>query len=115
MRVRFTVRSDDGDAGPFAVWDGSVNGWRSKNFSDEAAASRAAAELELQYDAHGPRNPDTVRRQDAPRQVQRVEWVPAGKLYAWVLTDREWYGLVCDDDDGRMTYVPGDQLRPETS
>jgi YD repeat-containing protein len=114
MRVRFTVRPDEDESGHLAVWDGAVNGWRSRGLADEAAATREAAALELQYDAHGHRDPASVRLlgEDQQQQVQRAEWVAAGRLRAWLRTDGKWYGVV-EDDDGRTTYIPGDQLRPE--
>jgi hypothetical protein len=40
-----------------------------------------AAELELQYDAHGYRTPETVRRVDPPVPVEA--WQRAGVLDAW--------------------------------
>ncbi|MGZ0153760.1 hypothetical protein ACXJJ3_42290 (plasmid) [Kribbella sp. WER1] len=117
MRVRFTVRPDDDQPGRFAVWDGGTNGWRARGLADEPAATRKAAELELQYDAHGQRNPATVRQfgnHQQKVQIKHVEWSPPVELYAWLRTDGEWYGLVCDAA-GRMTFVPGSELRPNES
>jgi len=53
MFGRFKVRPDT-EAGLYGVWDGGSNGWRGRGLL-EAAAHQLAADLELQYDAHGPR------------------------------------------------------------
>jgi hypothetical protein len=55
MLGRFTVRpSNDGD-GTYGVWDGAVNGWRASGLTDSATAEQIEVDLDLQFDAHGPR------------------------------------------------------------
>jgi hypothetical protein len=50
----------------------------------------------LQYDAHGPRDAATVRRLEAPQEVDVATWEPGGLLDAWVFNrrDGEWIGRV---------------------
>lgn len=115
MRVRFTVRADDDDAGKYGVWDGAVNGWRSRHLADEPEATREAAQLELQYDAHGARSPQTVRRFDNAKPAVQINrdgsWSPPGKLHAWLHTDGQWYGLVEETETRRQCFIPGKDLR----
>ena len=110
MLGRFTVRpSDDGSPG-FGVWDGAVNGWRATGLDTEWEAQRVASDLDLQYDAHGPRAADAVRRVDPAQPVQRARW-KTGTLDAWIRDNGEWIGRV-SDEDGHITWVPGSDLRP---
>ena len=93
MFGRFKVRPDT-EAGPYGVWDGASNGWRGRGLP-EAAAHQLAADLELQYDAHGPRDAATVRRLEAPQEVDTDTWEPGGLLDAWVFSRRDggWFNL----------------------
>jgi hypothetical protein len=111
MLGRFTVRPDDGAEGPYGVWDGAVNGWRARGLADEIEASEVAAELEIQYDAHGPRQPDAVRRLATPQRVRRAQWFE-GEIDAWIRDTGTgaWYGRY-RDSDGRVSLVLGNDLR----
>ncbi|MFF1823616.1 hypothetical protein ACFVWG_40310 [Kribbella sp. NPDC058245] len=110
MLGRFTVRpADDGSDG-FGVWDGAVNGWRASGLGTEVEAVRMASDLEVQYDTHGPRPADAVRRIDPVQPVQRAEWA-TGELDVWIRHNGEWLGRFCDES-GRVTWIPGSDLRP---
>ncbi|WP_344222326.1 hypothetical protein [Kribbella sancticallisti] len=106
MVGRFNVRPGTGEA-DWSIWDNAANGLRGSGLH-EAEAHRQAAELELQYDAHGYRPAETYQKVDPPKHVQA--WQPAGVLVAWVREGGEWLGQV-RDDDGRYHWVPGDELR----
>jgi hypothetical protein len=67
MLGRFTVRPSDDGSGGFRVWDGAVNGWRATGLDDEEKANELATDLDVQYDAHGPRAPG--RGQSAARYL----------------------------------------------
>jgi hypothetical protein len=109
MLGRFTVRPDDGD-GTFGVWDGGVNGWHASGL-DAGAAERAKVDLDLQFNAHGPRPADDVRRVEPAQLVERaVAWEPV-ELDTWLKDGDRWYGRV-SDRDGHVTLVPGTDLRP---
>ena len=112
MLGRFTVRPSDNGDGTYGVWDGAVNGWRATRF-DENVAHQMKTDLDLQYDARGPRDPTTVRRVEPARPVQRAEWRGDGQLDAWVRDAGEWLGRV-RDHDGRVSWVPAAQLRPQS-
>lgn len=110
MLGRFTVRpADDGSEG-FGVWDGAVNGWRASGLRTEAEAHQVASDLEVQYDTHGPRPAEAVRRIDPAQPVQRARWDP-GELDVWIRHNGEWLGRFCDEN-GRVTWIPGSDLRP---
>ncbi|ONI79061.1 hypothetical protein BWI15_00345 [Kribbella sp. ALI-6-A] len=109
MLGRFTVRPATGDDGPFAVWDNAVNGWRATGL-DEVAAEEMKADLDLQYDAHGPRPAGDVRRAEPARPVQYADWHP-GELDAWIRDGGQWLGRV-RDRDGRVSWIPASDLRP---
>lgn len=110
MFGRFKVRPDT-EAGQYGVWDGGSNGWRGRGLP-EAAAHQLAADLELQYDAHGPRDAATVRRLDAPQEVDRATWEAGGLLDAWVFSrrDGEWIGRV-RNPDGTISWLRSTELR----
>ena len=110
MLGRFTVRPSDDGSGRFGVWDGAVNGWRATGIDDETAAQELASELDVQYDAHGPRPADAVRRVDPAQPVQRAEW-SSGELDVWIRHNGEWLGRF-RDRDGRVKWIPGSELRP---
>jgi hypothetical protein len=74
MLGRFTVRPSDDGSNRFGVWDGAVNGWRAIGIDDEAEAHRIASDLDIQYDAHGPRPADAIRKVDPAQPVQRAQW-----------------------------------------
>jgi hypothetical protein len=61
MLGRFTVGPSDDGSGGFGVWDGAVNGWRATGLENEEEANELATDLDVQYDAHGPRAADKVR------------------------------------------------------
>jgi hypothetical protein len=111
MARRFTVRPDDDADGQLAVWDGAVHGFRARHLPDEPTAIRTAIDLEIQYDAHGPRPADAVRKLDPPQRVQvrRAEWDDA-ELDTWVRDAGIWYGRV-EDEDGNVRLVPRQDLR----
>lgn len=62
---RFNVRPGDGDS-DWSIWDNAANGQRGSGLSERQARYQAA-ELELQYDAHGYRAP----RNRAPHRPTR--------------------------------------------
>jgi len=111
MLSRFKVRKVAGDgAASYGVWDSAANGWRGQDLT-EGQAHELAGDLELQYDAHGPRPPETVRRVQPPRPIDRAQWQPGGVLEAWVRQRGEWLGRV-RDSDGRISWVRAVDLRP---
>jgi hypothetical protein len=110
MLGRFTVRpSDDGSSG-FGVWDGAVNGWRATGLDDEEKANELATELDVQYDAHGPRAAEKVRHVEPAQAVQRAAWA-TGELDVWINDNGQWLGRF-RDKSGHITWVPGSDLRP---
>jgi hypothetical protein len=108
MLGRFTVRPSDN--GSYGVWDGAVNGWRANGLT-EREAHQAKTDLDLQYDARGPRDPTTVRRVSPAQPVQRAEWRADGELDAWIRDAGQWLGRV-RDQDGHVGWIPAAQLRP---
>jgi hypothetical protein len=111
MLGRFTVRpSNDGD-GTYGVWDGAVNGWRASGLTDADTAEQMKADLDLQYNAHGPRPAVDVRRADPAKPVRiATDWKP-GELDAWIRENGQWLGRV-RDLEGHITWVPAADLRP---
>jgi hypothetical protein len=57
MVGRFNVRPGDGD-GDWLVWNNAMNGHRGRGMS-QPEANGLAADLELQYNVHGPRDQAT--------------------------------------------------------
>ena len=110
MLGRFTVRPSDDGANTFGVWDSAVNGWRATGISDEPRARELASDLEIQYDAHGPRPADAIRHVQPSQEVQRAAW-STGELDVWIRDNGEWLGRV-RDKNGHVTWVPGADLRP---
>lgn len=112
MLGRFTVRPDDAAEGCYGIWDGAVNGWRARGLQDELAAVEKAVELEIQYDAHGPRPADAVRLLATPRAVRRATWSD-GQIEAWVRDTGTgaWYAKF-RDTSGRVSLVLGHDVRP---
>ena len=106
MVGRFNVRSGAGDH-DWSIWDNASNGQRGSGLA-EGDAHAEAADLELQYDAHGYRPADTVRRVDPPVAVDA--WRPAGVLDAWVRENGEWIGRV-RDRDGKFVWIRDTELR----
>lgn len=76
----------------------------------EAKARELASDLDVQYDAHGPRAADAIRHVDPAQKVQRATW-STGELDVWIRDNGEWLGRVRDKDGG-ITWVPGTDLRP---
>ncbi|TDD26931.1 hypothetical protein E1218_11940 [Kribbella turkmenica] len=110
MLGRFTVRPLDDGSNRFGVWDGAVNGWRATDIDDETEAHRIASDLDVQYDAHGPRPADAIRKVNPTQAVQRAQW-HNGELDVWIRDNGEWLGRV-RDKNGRVTWIPGSDLRP---
>lgn len=113
MVGRFKVRKDGDGRTAHGVWDGAANGWRARDLTEQQA-HQVAADLELQYDAHGPRPPETVRRVQPPRPVARAVWQSGGVIEAWVRQRGVWYGRV-RGADGHISWIPAAELRPDTS
>jgi hypothetical protein len=107
MVGRFNVRSGDGDH-DWMVWDNALNGQRGSGLAEQDAHDQAA-ELELQYDAHGYRSADTVQRIDPPVPVERARQL-AGVLDAWVHENGERIGRI-RRDNGRIEWIRGAELR----
>jgi hypothetical protein len=111
MLGRFTVRpSNDGD-GTYGVWDGAVNGWRASGLADSVTAERMKADLDLQFDAHGPRPAKGVRLVNPAKPVEHPSGWLSGVLDAWIFEDGQWFGRV-RGADGHMAWIPGNVLRP---
>jgi hypothetical protein len=107
MFGRFNVRPY-GDS--YGVWDGAANGWRSGQLS-ESQARDLVSELDLQYDEHGPRPADTVRRIEPAQHVDCATWTPGGALEAWVRDRGQWWGRV-RAPDGQVAWILAADLRP---
>jgi hypothetical protein len=108
MVGRFNVRPGYGPH-HWLVWDNAMNGRRGEE-PTEARAQALAADLELQYDAHGPRNPASVRRLE--KAVAVDAWQPRiGELDAWVSEGGEWIGRV-KLPDGQIKWISHRELRP---
>ncbi|HZX06006.1 hypothetical protein [Kribbella sp.] len=110
MFGRFTVRPSDDGSNRFGVWDGAVNGWRATGIDGEARARELAFDLDMQYDAHGPRAADDVRRIEPGQPVERATW-STGDLEGWIRDNGEWIGKF-RGKDGELAWVPGKNLRP---
>lgn len=110
MLERFTVRLSDDGSGTFGVWDNAVNSWRVTNL-DLAAAEQTKADLDLQFDAHGPRPPDNIRTVDPPQPVDCLVAWERGELDAWIRDGGQWFGRV-RDRNGHVTWIPQSDLRP---
>jgi hypothetical protein len=87
MFGRFKVRPDT-EAGQYGVWDGASGG------------------------SHGPRDAATVRRLEAPQEVDIAAGEPGGLLDAWVFNrrDGEWTGRV-RSPDGTITWLRSTEVR----
>ncbi|WBQ03864.1 hypothetical protein [Kribbella sp. CA-293567] len=110
MLGRFTVRLSDDGSGTFGVWDGAVNGWRVTNL-DRAGAEQMKTDLDLQFNAHGPRPADDIRTVDPAQPVEHlIVWEP-GELDAWVRDGGQWHGRV-RNRDGAVAWIPQTDLRP---
>src|SRR6266545_8004611 len=109
MVGRFNVRPGDNGDGDWMVWDNAMNGHRGRCAS-EAEANALAADLELQYTVHGPRDQADVRRIDPPVPVDG--WQPrVGELDAWVNEGGRWLGRVWYPD-GRVSFIDQSDIRP---
>jgi hypothetical protein len=109
FKARRTSDNLDGPNG-WGVWDGAANGWRGSDLTEHDAHA-TADDLDLQYDAHGPRPADTVRRVDPAQPVDRADWQPAGVLEVWIRERGHWYGRV-RGPDGQTTWIPATDLHP---
>lgn len=103
------VRPDEETPGQFGVWDGAVHGWRARHLPDQLTAAETAVELEIQYDAHGPRPADAIRSYDEPKRVRRAQWYE-GELDTWIREGGVWYGRV-READGQVRLVSEKDLR----
>jgi len=110
MLGRFTVRPDETAPGRFAVWDSAVSGLRATDLAQDQAYEMAT-ELDIQYDAHGPRSTNAIRKVDPQQQVDRVERQPAGVLDVWIRDAGEWLGRV-RTPDGHVSWIQADHLLP---
>jgi hypothetical protein len=115
MPRRFLARlCDDGSVG---VWDCAINAWRSAG-QNQAQAEQHAADLELQFDAWGPRPAQAVRRVQPPVAVDNASWQPAGLLDHWIRVCADdsfvprfaWYGRV-RTESGAHLWLPAEDLR----
>ena len=105
MVGRFNVRG--GGDHDWVIWDNAANGQRGSGLSEQEARDQAA-ELELQYDAHGYRGHDDVRRVDPAVPVET--WQAAGVLDAWVRENGAWTGRV-RQPDGTFVWIRRPDLR----
>jgi hypothetical protein len=106
MLGRFTVRPAGDGSARFGVWDSAVSGWRATDLTEQQDHA-TAVDLDVQYDAHGPRPAASVRRVEPAQQVQSAEWHDGG--HVWIRDNCERLGRVRDRDG---TWVPGPDLRP---
>lgn len=106
MVGRFNVRCGEGESGWF-IWDNAANGNRGSGLPEQDAHDQAA-DLELQYDAHGYRAASTVRHVDPAVPVEAFQ--PVGELDAWIHENGEWIGRICCAD-GRYLWIRGSDLR----
>jgi hypothetical protein len=67
------VRPPDDGSDKFGIWGSGVNAWRTTAIDDELKAQLTASDLDIHYDAHGPRPADAVREIDLAQLVQRAE------------------------------------------
>lgn len=108
MVPRFNARQiAGGGERDWFVWDNAANGQRGSGFT-ELEAIAEAAELEVQYDAHGYRDPAAVRTVDPPVPVDVFQ--PAGVLDRWIFDTGEWFGRV-RSADGKYAWINQADLR----
>ena len=108
MVGRFNVRPDDGGGGDWLVWDNAMNGHRGR-CATEVEANALAADLELQYTVHGPRDQADVRRVEPPVPVDA--WQKSiGDLDAWVSEGGRWLGRI-RLPDGRVAWLDQNDIR----
>ena len=110
MLGRFTVRPADDGSNRFGVWDGAVNGWRATDIDDETEAHRIAAVSTSSTTLTVRDRPTPYGTVDPAQPVQRAQWQD-GELDVWIRDNGEWLGRV-RDKDGRVTWIPGTDLRP---
>jgi hypothetical protein len=110
MVGRFKVRRNGDGPNDWGVWDAAANGWRGLGLTEDDAHA-TADDLDLQYDAHGPRPADNVRRLNPGRSVDRADWRPAGILEVWLRERDQWFGRV-RGTDGRTRWIPAHDLHP---
>jgi hypothetical protein len=113
MVGRFKPRKAGDGPTSWGVWDGAANGWRGRDLTEDQAQA-LADDLELQYDAHGPRPAEMVRRVQPPIPIDRAVWQPGGILEAWIRQRGEWFGRI-RQADGSASWVPAADLRPDRS
>jgi hypothetical protein len=70
-----------------------------------------AADLDVQYDAHGPRPAAAVHWVKPAKRVKWAEW-HNGELDVWIRDHDQWLGRV-RDLDGNISWIRGPDLRPE--
>ncbi|GAA1559220.1 hypothetical protein [Kribbella lupini] len=113
MPARFTIRPSDDNSGTFGVWDGAVNGWRAHDLATKVDAQRVVTELDIQFNAYGPRPADDFWPVTPARPVQRAEWQP-GELDAWIRDDDGQILGRFRAPDGSLAWIPSGDLRPLT-
>jgi hypothetical protein len=115
MLGRITVQPDDEVEGQFGVWDGAVHGLRARGLHDELSAAEMAVDLEIQYDAHGPRPPNAVRILQVPQAVHRATWSD-GQIEGWSEIQDLGRGTPSSaTPTGRVSLVLGNDVRPVKS
>lgn len=112
MLGRFKARRSGNGPNGRGVWDNASNGWRAVDLSEQQARE-TIEELDLQYDAHGPRPAENVRHVQPAQPVDQAEWQPAGVLEVWIRERGQWTGRV-RTPDGRTTWIPATELYPST-
>jgi hypothetical protein len=82
-----------------------------RQYLEKAAAEQMKTDLDLQFNAHGPRPADDVRSVDPPQPVEHLTaWEP-GELDAWIRDGGQWLGRL-RDRDGHVAWIPQSDLRP---
>lgn len=82
-----------------------------RQYLDQAEAERIKTDLDLQFNAHGPRPADDVRSVDPPQAVEHLTAWESGELDAWIRDGGQWLGRV-RDRDGHVARIPQSDLRP---
>ena len=112
---RFLVRQ--ADDGTWGMWDTMINAARAAG-QDRARAEQQAADLELQFDAWGPRPAPSIRPVRPGIPVDGADWQPVGVLDHWIRVRADnslvpkfaWYRRV-RTDAGTYLWLPAEDLR----
>lgn len=113
---RFVAQPDD-TGHSYTVWDTVLHAFRTTG-QTRAQAEQLAADLELQYDAWGPRPAAAIRPVKPAVDVDVAVWQPAGRLDCWLreridqsLTPQfGWYGRV-RTIQSHYLWLPAENLR----